>query len=105
MLPQARDLAYRGWLAVVFLRRGFGESQGPFAEGFSCASPNFRQALAIAAEDIGAVRVAVGRRAEADGARMLGFGVSVGGAAMLAWSASHPDGLAGSSTYRAGPEP
>src|SRR2546430_1592301 len=30
MLPQARDLAHRGWLAIVFLRRGFGASQGPF---------------------------------------------------------------------------
>jgi pimeloyl-ACP methyl ester carboxylesterase len=95
MLPRARDLAHRGWLTVAFLRRGFGESQGPFAEGFTCTAPDFRRALAIAAEDIEAVRVAVSRRPDADVTRVLGLGVSVGGAAMLAWAAGRPDGLIG----------
>ena len=95
MLPVARDLAHRGWLAVVFLRRGFGESQGPFAEGFTCSAPDFRQALATAAEDIEAVHVAIASRPDADRTRVLGLGVSVGGAAMLAWAATSPEGLAG----------
>jgi len=95
MLPRARDLAHRGWLAVAFLRRGFGGSQGPFVEGFTCEAPDFRRALATAAEDIEAVRVAVARRPDADATRVLGLGVSVGGAAMLAWAATRPDGLLG----------
>lgn len=95
-LPQARDLAHRGWLAIVFLRRGFGTSQGPFAEGFGlCSAPKYRQAMAIAAEDIEAVRVAVATRRDADSARVLGLGVSMGGAAMLAWAATRPAGLVG----------
>jgi len=95
LLPQARDLAHRGWLVVAFLRRGFGASDGPFTEGFTCSVPDFRGALAIAAEDIEAARVAVAKRPDADAARVLGLGVSVGGAAMLAWAATRPEGLVG----------
>jgi len=95
LLPRARDLAHRGWLTVAFLRRGFGESQGPFAEGFTCSAPDFRRALATAAEDIEAVRAVVVKRPDADPTRVLGLGVSVGGAAMLAWGATRPEGLIG----------
>src|SRR4051794_7427440 len=35
---QARDLARRGWLAVVVMRRGFGQSDGPLSANLSCAS-------------------------------------------------------------------
>lgn len=95
LLPQARDLAHRGWLVVAFVRRGFGASDGPFAEGYTCEAPDFRRALAIAAEDIEAVRVAVAKRPDADAARVLGLGTSAGGASMLAWAATRPEGLAG----------
>jgi pimeloyl-ACP methyl ester carboxylesterase len=95
ILPQARDLAHRGWLAVAVMRRGFGGSQGPFAEGYACAAPDFRKAIETAAEDIEAIRVAVATRPDADGTRVLGLGVSVGGAAMLAWAATRPDSLVG----------
>jgi len=96
MLPRARDLAHRGWLAVAFLRRGFGESQGPYVEGMGpCLAPDYRQGLATAAEDIEAVRAAIAMRPDADGTRVLGLGHSVGGAAMLAWAATHPEGLIG----------
>jgi pimeloyl-ACP methyl ester carboxylesterase len=95
MKPQARDLARRGWFAVAIVRRGFGESDGPFAEGYECHRPNFRRALATAAEDIEAIRAALGQRADADTSRILGIGTSVGGAAMVAWAAQQPPGLAG----------
>ena len=95
MLPQARDLAHRGWLVVVFMRRGFGNSDGPLAEGFVCATPDFRQALATAAEDIAAVHKVIAARSDADHARVLGIGSSAGGGAMLAWAATRPEGLVG----------
>jgi pimeloyl-ACP methyl ester carboxylesterase len=96
MLPQALDLAHRGWLAVAFTRRGFGGSDGPFAEGYGdCKKPNYSRALATAAEDIAAVHRAVSMWPEADTTRFLGLGVSVGGASMLAWAASRPEGLVG----------
>ena len=95
MLPTARDLAHRGWLVVLFLRRGFGSSQGPFAEGYSCAQPDYRKALATAAREIEAVRAAMERRSDVDATRVLGVGVSVGGAAMLAWASTEPKGVVG----------
>src|SRR5262245_5406351 len=49
MLSQARDMAHRGWISVVIVRRGFGTSDQPFAEGYNCATPNYRRALATAA--------------------------------------------------------
>lgn len=95
MLPQARDLAHRGWLVVVFMRRGFGNSDGPFAEGFVCATPDFRQALATAAEDVAAVHKVIAARSDADSTRVLGVGSSAGSGAMLAWAATRPEGLVG----------
>ena len=95
MLPTARDLAHRGWLVVLFLRRGFGSSQGTFVEGFDCARPDYRKALATAARDIEAVRVAMERHSDVDATRVLGVGVSVGGAAMLAWASTQPKGVVG----------
>ncbi len=95
MLPQARDLAHRGWLVVAVMRRGFGASEGPFAEGYTCAAPDFGKALDTAAQDIEAVRRAIAERSDADATRVLGLGVSVGGAAMLAWAATRPKGLVG----------
>lgn len=95
LLPLARNLAHRGWLVVAFLRRGFGENPGTFVEGFACSAPDYHRALATAAEDIEAVRAAVATRPDADATRVLGLGVSVGGAALLAWAATRPDGLVG----------
>lgn len=95
MITQARDLAYRGWVAVAFVRRGFGRSDGPFAEGYNCDAPNFTRSLSIAAQDIEAVRAVASRMPGVDGTHVLGMGTSVGGASMLAWAATKPAGLVG----------
>jgi dienelactone hydrolase len=95
MVGVARDLAHRGWLVVTVARRGFGESQGPFAEGFECEHPDFRHSLDMAAKDIAATARAIAARPDADASHVLGLGVSVGGAAMLAWAAENPPGLVG----------
>ena len=93
MLPQARDFAHRGWLAVAVVRRGFGRSQGGFVEGYDCRDPDYGRALRIAAEDLLAALHAVTMRPDADASRVIGVGVSVGGAAMLTLAAEHPPGL------------
>src|SRR3984893_2163062 len=36
---QARDLARRGWLAAVVVRRGYGQSDGPRRVAGSCREP------------------------------------------------------------------
>src|SRR4051812_13070224 len=40
-LRQAKGLAARGWLAVVVIRRGFGQSDGPMPVSLSCRSTTF----------------------------------------------------------------
>src|SRR5258708_2514652 len=52
MRDQARDFALRGYLAVAFLRRGFGKDGGRFVEGYDCNRPDFSTALETAARDI-----------------------------------------------------
>jgi pimeloyl-ACP methyl ester carboxylesterase len=93
MLPQARDFAHRGWLAVAVLRRGFGRSDGGFVEGYDCRDPDYGRALRTAAADLLATLRAISVRRDADPSRVIGIGASVGGAAMLTLASEHPPGL------------
>jgi dienelactone hydrolase len=93
-LRQARDLARRGWLAVVAMRRGYGGSDGPAPVPLSCASPSLLGRFASEADDVQAVLAAIAKRPDADGSRMIAIGVSAGGAAVAALSARNPPGLA-----------
>jgi pimeloyl-ACP methyl ester carboxylesterase len=93
MLPQARDFAHRGWLAIAVARRGFGRSQGGFVEGYDCRDPDYGRALRTAAADLSAALRAIAVRPDADASRAIGIGASVGGAAMLTLAAEHPTGL------------
>jgi dienelactone hydrolase len=92
---QARDLARRGWLAVVTMRRGYGGSDGPAAVPLSCASTSLSERFAADADDLAATLAAVAKRPDADGMRTIAIGVSAGGAAVIALSARNPPGLLG----------
>ena len=94
-IRQARDLARRGYLAVVTMRRGYGASDGPPPVSLSCASPSLLDRFASEADDLQATLVAIGKRLDADPARMIAIGVSAGGAAVAALSARNPPGLVG----------
>jgi dienelactone hydrolase len=92
-LRQARDLARRGWLAVVPMRRGFGGSDGPSPVPMSCATTSFIDRFAADADDLQAALEAIGKRPDADMSRVIAIGVSAGGAAVTALSARNPQGL------------
>jgi len=92
---QARDLARRGWLAVVVMRRGFGGSDGPAPVPLNCSSTSLTQRFAADADDLEAALETIGKRPDADPSRMIAIGVSAGGAAVTALSARNPKGLAG----------
>ena len=88
---QARDLARRGWLAVVAMRRGYGGSDGPASVPLTCASTSLLERFAADADDLQAVLAAVAKRPDADGGahdrdRRLG-GWRGGGRALGAQSA------------------
>jgi dienelactone hydrolase len=92
---QARDLAQRGWLAVVVMRRGFGQSDGPMAAPVSCATTSFAERLGADADDLQAALDAIGQRADADPERVIAIGASAGGAAVIAFAARNPKNLRG----------
>jgi dienelactone hydrolase len=93
MLAQARDLASRGWLAVVVMRRGYGESDGPLPVEVSCAKPSLIEAFAADADDLQATLELVRQRPDADPNRMMAVGDSAGGVAVAALAARNPRGL------------
>jgi dienelactone hydrolase len=92
-LPQARDLARRGWLAIVVMRRGFGHSDGPQPVPLSCASNSLVERFDADADDIQATLATVAQRPDADPTRVIAIGVSAGGAAVMSLSARNPTGL------------
>ena len=92
-LGQARDLANRGYLAVVPIRRGFGQSDGPIAVSVTCKTPSFTPRFSADADDLAATLDAVARRPDADPTRAIAIGVSAGGAAVTALSARNPKNL------------
>ena len=87
MLPQARDLAHRGFLAVAVVRRGFGRSGGtpgvatnaPYAK---CSVADLQRYFLVELDDIEAALHIVGERADADPTRAIAIGGSVGGGAV-----------------------
>lgn len=92
MRGQAIDMALRGYLAVGFIRRGFGRS-GTFTRPRGCGSGSFLPSLRDQAADVEGVRKAIVTRPDADPTRVIGLGVSVGGITMLAWADERPEGL------------
>ena len=92
---QARDLARRGWLAVVVVRRGFGNSDGPIPVAVKCDTTSFVPAFEAAADDLQATLDVVAQRPDADASRIIAIGVSAGGASVVALGARNPKGLLG----------
>jgi len=92
---QARDLARRGWLAIVVMRRGFGASDGPAPVPLSCANTTLLDRFNADADDLEAALETIGKRPDADPSRMIAIGASAGGAAVTALSARNPKGLVG----------
>ena len=90
---QARDLARRGWLAVVVMRRGFGASDGPPPAPLSCRSTSFLERFDGDADDLAAALNTIAQRPDADPTRVIAIGASAGGAAVMALSARNPPGL------------
>jgi dienelactone hydrolase len=94
LVSQARDLARRGWLAVVVMRRGYGASDGPAPMPLSCASASLVERFNAEADDLSGTLDAIAQRPDADRTRIVAIGASDGGAAVMALSARNLPGLA-----------
>jgi dienelactone hydrolase len=100
MLPQARDLALRGWLAVAVVRRGYARSNvlpgvSRTTPLMSCDEGDLARAFDMEADDLDAALKAIATRPDADGSRAIAIGDSLGGAVVLALAARKPAGLLG----------
>jgi pimeloyl-ACP methyl ester carboxylesterase len=98
MLPQARDFAHRGFLSVAVVRRGFGSSDGtpgvatnaPYAK---CSFNDLQHYFRVESDDLEGALRAIAAHPQADAARVIAVGSSVGGGAVLALAARRPKGL------------
>ncbi len=101
--PIAMEFARRGWAVAVVMRRGYGDSGGPFAEKSGpCDRRDYTQSGKISAQDIRSAIAVLARRADIDGARVLSVGQSAGGFATVALTAEPPPGLIGAISFAGG---
>ncbi len=91
----ARDLARRGWLSVVVMRRGFGQSDGPMPVDMTCDTGSFASRFAADADDLQGAMDIIVKRPDADPDRAIAIGVSAGGAAAMAYASRNPKNLRG----------
>ncbi len=100
---QAREFARRGFVAVAFMRRGYGLSQGGWVENYgSCADPDYARAGRAGAEDIAAVARFMETEPYVRKGGWISVGVSAGAFATVALTADAPRDLAAAISFAPG---
>ena len=103
MLPQALEFTRRGWAALIVMRRGYGSSDGGWAETYgACGNPNYTAAGQAGAADLRLSLEFVSHRPDIDPSRMIAVGVSAGGFATVALTADPPLGLVAAINFAGG---
>jgi dienelactone hydrolase len=103
-LPQALWFARRGWIVLVVVRRGYGSSGGEPDTRHSgrCPQTSYHDAGEYSAEDLRrAIEYARGLE-QVDATRVIAIGVSTGGFATVALTASAPPGLVAAISFAGG---
>jgi dienelactone hydrolase len=91
---QAEELARRGYVAVVVMRRGYGTSEGSWDESSGrCDAANHERAARESARDLRAALDALAARPDVDASRTIVIGQSAGGIGTVALAADPPPGL------------
>jgi dienelactone hydrolase len=86
--------AERGWTVVNLVRRGYGRSQGPYAESAgSCKNPDYLAVARASAQDVLAALKPLSQREDVDPSRVILAGISAGGFASLSAAGQKPPGL------------
>jgi dienelactone hydrolase len=103
MSAQAQAFARRGFVAVSFTRRGYGRSEGGWAETYgSCADPDYARAGLAGAADIAAVAQFMEMQPYVSKDKWISVGVSAGAFATVALSAEAPSGLVAALAFAPG---
>lgn len=93
-LAIAEDFARRGYKAVAFVRRGYGESSGSYVETVGvCSAEGYARSARLAAADYIGVIEAMRADASVDGRAVVAVGQSTGGLAVTALAGLAPKGL------------
>jgi len=102
-VEQSRWLVDRGFVVVVPSRRGYGGSDGSYAEGYGvCEDANYRLAGLETARDIWAVIDFMSKQPFVDGGRVIVVGHSAGGFGSLALASLNPPGVVGVINFAGG---
>jgi dienelactone hydrolase len=92
---RAVEFARRGFASLVVMRRGYGSSDGDYAENSGpCGRRDYMIAAKASAADLRAAVDAMNRRADITTQGMIAVGISAGGFASIALSADPPPRLA-----------
>ena len=103
MWRQAAEFARRGWTAVPFMRRGYGKSEGAWAETYGgCGGPDYEAAGRAGAEDIAAAAKFMETEPYVAKGKWISVGVSAGAYATVALTAASPPGLAAALAFAPG---
>ena len=103
MWAQAVAFARRGWVAVAFLRRGYGRSGGEWAETYGpCSNPDYAAAGRAGASDIAAVAKFMMAEPYVGKDKWISVGHSAGAFATVALTADPPPGLAAAISFAPG---
>lgn len=94
MVAQSERLVAMGYAVVIPTRRGYGASEGEFAEGFgSCSNPDYYGSGLETAQDIRAAADAIRNEPWADARRIVLVGQSAGGLGSVAAASQPFEGL------------
>jgi dienelactone hydrolase len=103
LYSQATEFARRGFAALVVMRRGYGSSDGGYAENSGpCSRRNYLVAARASASDLRAAIDAMKNRVDVTTQGMIAVGVSAGGFASVALTADPPPGLAAAISFAGG---
>lgn len=103
LIQAASAFVARGYVVVMPLRRGFGETGGTFAESpGECSNPHYGRGERAAATDVLAAYEFARKLPYVDPDRMILAGQSAGGVASLYAAAQQPDGLMAVLAFAAG---
>jgi dienelactone hydrolase len=102
-IQAASAFVERGYVVIMPLRRGFGETGGVFAEDAGeCSSPQYGRGERAAANDVLAAYAFARKLPYVDADRMILAGQSAGGVASLYAAAQQPAGLTAVLAFAAG---
>lgn len=103
LINPAVAFAQRGYAVASIMRRGFGRSDGPFAETLSgpCDDRDYLTVAKIAAEDVAGALATLRGEAWVEPDRVLLMGHSTGGFAVTAAAADNPAGVVGVLNFEA----